>query len=259
MSRFLTRMKHTVLALVAGAGLLFSHAALAAVSVDLKSELFDSDGRITLGDLFDNAGAVASVSVAPGPQAGTTMVLDAARVQQIAWANGLAWNNPNGFRRLIVKGEAAGSVVAGASNPGKMVDVLTYSRSIAAGEIVEAQDVIWSKVQAHLAPADAARDVERVIGLSARRPLREGAAVASHDLASPQVIAKDDLITVVWNTGGVTLSLQAKAMKSAAVGDSLTVMNTQSKKLIEAVATAPGRAAVGPEAEGLRSNRLAAR
>ncbi|HYF23620.1 MAG TPA: flagella basal body P-ring formation protein FlgA, partial [Caulobacteraceae bacterium] len=38
-----------------------------------------------------------------------------------------------------------------------------------------------------------------------------------------------------------------------------SVLNTQSKKTIEAVAAGPGRAVVGPEADSLKAARFASR
>lgn len=226
-------------------------AAFAGTAVQLRDALVDDgDGRVTLGDLFDGAGRASGVFLAAGPADGGNVVLDAARVQAIARANGLDWANANGFRRLVVK---SGSAVAGAAAPaGRTVEVLTYTRSLSAGEIVQPEDVAWTKVQSHLAPGDRPNDAELVIGQAAKRPLRQGAPVAARDLSSPQVIKKDDLIVVTYSQGGISLSLQAKAMQGAAVGDSLSVLNPQSKKTIVAIATGPGQAAVGPDAEALR-------
>jgi flagella basal body P-ring formation protein FlgA len=252
-----------IASLALGISLAFAGAAVAGSPVDLKTELFDDDGRITLGDLFEDAGRASAITVAPGPQAGLTVVLDAGRVQQIAWANGLEWSNPNGYRRLVVKGEARVAAPAAASAkavPGsKAVETLTYARSLAAGEIVRPEDVVWTKVQSHLVPADSPRDAEAVIGQAARRPLREGAAVAGRDLSSPRVIKRDDIIQVAYLSDGVTLSMQGKALSDASAGQSVQVLNPQSKKTIEAVATGPGRAAVGPGADALKAPTLALR
>jgi flagella basal body P-ring formation protein FlgA len=92
-----------------------------------------------------------------------------------------------------------------------------------------------------------------VVGLAARRPLRAGAAVSARDVAAPQVIKSGDLVTVTYEDSGISLSLQAKALASAAVGETVSVLNTQSKKTLQAVATAPGQAAVGPAAQMLKA------
>ena len=113
------------------------------------------------------------------------------------------------------------------------------------------------------APADAPRDSEVVIGLAAKRPLREGAAVSLRDVAAAQVIKSGDLISITYDDGGISLTLQGKAMAAAAAGDVFAVQNTLSKKIIQAVATGPGSAAVGPQARSLQARsqpvRFAAR
>jgi flagella basal body P-ring formation protein FlgA len=235
--------------------------ALAGTPVNLRSEIYASGGRITLGDLFEDAGAASDVVVAPGPQAGMTLVLDAGRVQSAARVAGLDWDNPSGFRRLLVKGDAGPAQPRASAAPtergARMVEVLAYVRSLAAGEVVRPEDVAWTKVQSHLVPADSPSDAEAVIGQAARRPLRQGAAVGLRDLASPQVIKKDQAVEVAYVADGVNLVLQGKALSDASVGGPVQVLNTQSKKTIEAVATGPGRAMAGPGAESLKGRTFA--
>ncbi len=249
----------TLSALAAIAVLAVAAPAAAGSPVQLRDQLVDSDGRVTLGDLFEGAGAAAGVVLAAGPAAGGNVVLDAGRVQAIARNHGLDWSNANGFRRLVVKAEDAGAAAqAGPARPAaRTVEVLTYARSLAAGEIVQPEDVIWTEVQAHLAPRGAPSDASAVIGQAARRPVRSGAPVAAHDLSAPQVIRRDELVTVAYNVGGVSLSLQGKALQGAAVGEPVSILNPQSKKTIVAVASGPGQAVVGPEAESLKSARFA--
>ncbi|MFT4076277.1 MAG: flagellar basal body P-ring formation chaperone FlgA [Asticcacaulis sp.] len=80
------------------------------VPLILKSNVTDGDGRITLGDVFDNAGQAANVLL--GYRKGATAILDAAIVQTIAARNGLYWDNARGLRRIIV---AAGPETASGS------------------------------------------------------------------------------------------------------------------------------------------------
>ena len=233
----------TALLLALGAALAASPALAGPVS--LKADVADSDGRVTLGDLFDGAGGAAGMLVAT--RAGPTVVLDAGAVQMMARRAGLDWGNPNGLRRIVVRGGAAASAPAGRGN----VEVLTWSRSLNAGEIVQPEDMVWGKAAG--APSDAPRDADAIIGMAARRPLREGASVSLRDVSAQQVIKAGEMVQITWSSGGITLSLQGKAMSAAAVGQTFNVQNTVSKKLIEAVATAPGQAVTGPEALRLKA------
>ncbi|MGN6422340.1 MAG: flagellar basal body P-ring formation chaperone FlgA [Asticcacaulis sp.] len=90
-------MKSTLLA---AALLLIPAAACAQGTAALRAVTTDADGRITLGDLFVNAGAAANVQV--GTRSGPSAVLDAAIVQSLAARAGLYWDNPRGLRRIIV-------------------------------------------------------------------------------------------------------------------------------------------------------------
>src|ERR1700686_1679875 len=66
----------------------------AAGSVSLRA-MGSSSGDITLGDLFDNAGAAGGAVVGTGAPPGQSAVLDAAAVQRIARDHGLDWANPD--------------------------------------------------------------------------------------------------------------------------------------------------------------------
>jgi len=228
-------------------------AALAA-PVELRADIATEDGVITLGDLFDGAGAAGAVLVARG-QPGDMVVLEAARVQKLARANGLDWANDRGLLRIIAKPGSAASTAATAKPTARRVrsaEVLTYAHNLEAGDVVQAQDLSWSRTVD--APSDAPRGPDAVVGMAARRSIHEGAAVSLHDVVAAQVIKKDDMISVAFNLGGVALTLQAKALENAVSGQPLSVMNLLSKKVIQAVAVGPGQAVVGPEAEQLRAN-----
>ena len=250
-------MKHALI--LAAALATFAGPALAG-PVSLLPDPVDGDGRVTLGDLFDDAGAAAGVVV--GQRLGATVVFEASQIQAAARRAGLDWSNPQGLRRIVVReggalpAEASARPAAAtvASRPGATVEVLTYARSLAAGDIVQPSDVIWSTVQAHQAPAGGPQDADQVVGLSAKRALRAGAAVTSRDLASPQVIARNDLVEVAYIVGGVELTVTGKATRDASAGEAVPVLNVQSGRTIDAVAVSPGRAVAGPAAQTARAN-----
>lgn len=232
------------------AALLLATPAFAGQPVTLKADTSDADGIVTLGDLFEGAGAAGKTPVAR--RGGDSVLLDARIVQAVASRAGLDWANAEGLKRIVVRGgsgAASGAPVAPRGN----AEVLTYARSLAAGEVVQPQDLVWAKVAA--APADAPSDAEQVIGLAARRPLRAGAAVSARDVAAAQVVKVGELITVTYQDGGISLSLQARALSAGAAGDVINVQNTLSKKTVQAVVSGPGQALVGPAADQLKAAR----
>jgi flagella basal body P-ring formation protein FlgA len=220
---------------------------LAGQPVSLRGQV-SATGPITLADLFDNSGQAGGVVIGSGAPAGMSAVLDAGAVQRIARGHGLDWDNPQGLQRIVVP--SAGSAVARA---GPMVEVLTYSRSLTAGEIVQPSDLAFGKVANFAVPADAPRDADGVIGKVVRRPLRAGSAVAAHDLSNPILVKRDDVVEVSYHTDGISLTLQGKAMADAAAGEPVAIQNMASKKIIQAVVSGADEAVVGPEAETLRA------
>ncbi len=190
--------------LLAAAVSAFAGAALANPVV-LRANPVDDDGRVTLGDIFEGAGAAANVAVAE--RVGPSVVLDAGQLQAQARQAGLDWSNPNGLRRVAVR-RSAGPVQT----------------------VTEA------------APADTALAAQP----TARAAYRPGAA--------PQVIARNDMVRVTYQVGGVNLAVMGKAMRSAGLGEPVAIMNTASNRVIDAVASGPGQAIAGPGADMARAN-----
>jgi flagella basal body P-ring formation protein FlgA len=224
----------------------------------LKPSPTDADGRITIGDVFDNAGASANVLL--GYRSGASAVLDAATVQMVVSRNGASWDNPRGVRRIIVANGSDGVAATDdapaprAQAGGRNRDVLTYTHSMNAGDVVQAEDLAFTSV------ADASgslpSDARPLIGKVVRFPVREGAVVHSGDLTSPVVVKRSETVKVTWSNGGMALSMSGIAAKDGARGDLIQVQNPTSKKMIDAVIVGPGEALAGPAADQLRSRML---
>ncbi len=101
------------LILGAAAALLLAGPALAD-PVSLKANPVDGDGAVTLGDIFDGAGAAAGVVV--GRRSGPSVVFEAGQLQAMARQAGLDWANPTGLRRVVVRHAAAAPAGAAASD-----------------------------------------------------------------------------------------------------------------------------------------------
>jgi flagella basal body P-ring formation protein FlgA len=240
--------------------------AWAGQTVALRAQPVSHGAVVTLGDLFDGAqGEAAKVVVTRVPPAGQQSVLEASVVQSIAHNAGLDWNNAQGLHHIIVESgppepaprlqhaEAdAPSRTARTHLPGhRHADqTLVYARNIMIGEILQPSDLEWSDNA--VGATDTPDQPQAILGKAARRPLRAGAVCELHDLESPKIVHRNEVIDVAYEDEGVRVVLEAKAMSEAAVGDTVEVMNITSKKIIEAVASAPGQAVVGPQAERLK-------
>ena len=71
--------------------------------------------------------------------------------------------------------------------------------------------------------------------------------------AVQQVIARNDMVRVTYQVGGVNLAVMGKAMRSAGLGEPVAIMNTASNRVIDAVASGPGQAVAGPAADIARA------
>lgn len=239
------------------AGLMFTSAASAETLV-LRSVVTDSDGRITAGDVFENADGFEHVVL--GVRSGQSATLDAGQVQSAVAREGGYWDNARGIRRILVTvgpdgfapvsaRSAAAVATPAAAQAGRTIEVLVLTRSISAGEIIQPQDLAYQSVQAHQAGSDLPSSPEAVIGKTARWALREGGVVKSRELTSPVVVRRSEQVQVEWSNGRMTLAMTGTAQKDGAVGDIIQVVNPTSKKIIDVVITGPGRGAVGPAAQ----------
>jgi flagella basal body P-ring formation protein FlgA len=225
--------------------------AMAATEVELRPQIFDTDGQVSLSDIFVNTGTAGARPL--WTMSGPSLVLDSNEVKSAALRAGLHWSNSEGLLRVIVRTSGVGAGPRSGN-----VQVLAWARSIAAGDMVAAEDVIWTT--AATAPAGSLRDPDVIVGQIARRALRQGAAVSSRDLMSEQVIKRGDVVLVTWHADGVSLAMQGRAQSDAGIGEPVTVQNPTSRKNVDAIASGPGQAEAGPDVRPSRpSSQIAAR
>ena len=182
----------------------------------LKSAPTDGDGRITVGDVFDNAGPIAGVVL--GYRSGNAAFLDAGTVQSVIGSNGGYWANPRGLHRITVTQGADG---------------------VADTQTAQTQTFRQSPNPFANLPAP---------------PPASAPVMAQAVNHNPVVVKRADVIDVTWSANGLSLTMSGVAQKDAAAGDLIQVQNPSSKKLIDAVIVGPGQAVAGPGADRFRTN-----
>jgi flagella basal body P-ring formation protein FlgA len=102
--------------------------------------------------------------------------------------------------------------------------------------------VIERRPKAEVGPDVLSRD--RAVGMQARRQLRAGQALKGADVAKPDLVQRDQGVTLVYETAGIHLTVLGKALDSGTEGDVVNVMNLQSKRTVSGVVVGRGRVAI---------------
>lgn len=124
------------------------------------------------------------------------------------------------------------------------VEVAVPVRALARGDIVRTSDVsIVRRPKAEVSGEPPAAPNE-VVGLSARRPVRLGAALRAADLMKPELVQRNETVTLQYQVPGIVLTLRGKALESGAEGDTVSVLNIQSKRTVQGTVSGPGRVTV---------------
>ncbi len=120
------------------------------------------------------------------------------------------------------------------------VPVLRVPR--AAGDAINAEDVHWISVRLNRVRPGMLREVADITGRVARRTLRANQPLRASDVKRQALIKKGEIITVLYQIPGLKLSARGRALSEGAMGDSLRVVNLQSKRTIDVLVSGPGRA-----------------
>ncbi|RYX94809.1 MAG: flagellar basal body P-ring formation protein FlgA [Bradyrhizobiaceae bacterium] len=138
------------------------------------------------------------------------------------------------------------------------VEVAVLARGVERNEVIKASDVIVERrPKAEVGQDGASRD--RTVGMQSRRQLRAGQAVRNADLAKPDLVVRDQAVTLVFRSSGLYLTVRGKAQDSGTEGDVVNVMNLQSKRSVAGVVTGRGEVTVSaPSASPLPGERAPA-
>lgn len=138
------------------------------------------------------------------------------------------------------------------------VEIVVPARPIRRGEIVGRGDLLVEKVRRRAALADALTAPGEAIGMAARRGLQVGAPLAQADLVEPELVARGDMVTLVFRGPGLNLSVRARARQAGARGDLVTVVNLQSNRMLQGIVTGPGRVELESSSPALAAHAAAA-
>ena len=123
------------------------------------------------------------------------------------------------------------------------VEAAVLARGIERNEVIKSSDVVIERrPKSEVGTDGAARD--RAVGMQARRQLRAGQPVRNADLAKPDLVQRDQSVTLIYETPGLYLTIRGKALEAGTEGDVVNVLNLQSKRTVSGVVTGRGQVSV---------------
>jgi flagella basal body P-ring formation protein FlgA len=123
------------------------------------------------------------------------------------------------------------------------VEVAVLTRDIERTETLKASDVaLERRPKAELTGEAASRD--RTIGMQLRRPMRAGTPIRVADVIKPDFVQRDQNVTIIYQVPGLYLTTRGKALDNGAEGDTVSVLNVQTKRTLTGVVTGRGQVTV---------------
>jgi flagella basal body P-ring formation protein FlgA len=210
---------------------------------------------ITLGDVAPVTGDHAGILLGPAPPPGQTLALDPAFLVATAKKAGVILAIPLDEPVMVMRaaGNATPAPVANtarAANAAPQIggtqqqaQVLVLLRDVTRGHVIGSGDIGWEDANPTRAIRGGA-DMGIAVGMEVRRAVKAGQPLLAVDLKPPTVIRKGEPVKIVYVAPGVRLSVDGVAQNEAAKGEAVRVLNSYSKRTIEAVAESSGEARV---------------
>ncbi|QQO17262.1 flagellar basal body P-ring formation protein FlgA [Bradyrhizobium diazoefficiens] len=123
------------------------------------------------------------------------------------------------------------------------VEVAVLTRDIDRADLLKSSDIaLERRPKAEVSGEPATR--ERTIGMQLRRPMRAGTPIRVADIVKPDFVQRDQSVTVIYQVPGIYLTTRGKAIESGAEGDTVSVLNLQTKRTLTGTVTGRGQVTV---------------
>jgi flagella basal body P-ring formation protein FlgA len=102
--------------------------------------------------------------------------------------------------------------------------------------------VVERRPRAEVGTDAAVRD--QAVGMQMRHGMRAGRPLRVADLVRPDLVQRDQTVTIIYQTAGIYLTTRGKALDSGTQGDVVNVVNAQSNRTITGIVTGRGQVTI---------------
>lgn len=119
-------------------------------------------------------------------------------------------------------------------------DTIVPTRTLRSHTIIGPEDVLAKDIV-----VDGAFELaENVIGQEARVTLYAGRPIRFQDIGPAAIIERNQIVTLVFKSGGLRIAADARALGRGGVGDLIRVMNLASRSTVSGIVGADGAVTV---------------
>jgi flagella basal body P-ring formation protein FlgA len=133
-------------------------------------------------------------------------------------------------------------------------DVVMVSHNVQRGALIKKADLVVERRPRAQVGHDVIADRAQAVGMAARSSLQPGQPLRSDQLMKPQLVQRNETVTLVYRVPGISLTVRGKAIEGGADGDVISVLNEQSKRTVQGVIVGPGRVVISTGAARLAAN-----
>ncbi len=118
-----------------------------------------------------------------------------------------------------------------------LAEIVVPTRTIRPKQVISAADLEIKPMDV----AGAVADPNQLIGQEARVALYPGRPVHAADVGAPALVDRNDVVTLVFVTSGLSITTEGRALGRAAVGERVRVMNLSSRSSVTGVVRNDGQ------------------
>jgi flagellar basal body P-ring formation protein FlgA len=139
------------------------------------------------------------------------------------------------------------------------VETAVLTQAMTRGELIKAADVAIERRPKSEVSGEPIVAVDDAIGLAVRQAMRAGQVLQRAQLTKPELVRRDDNVTLVYEVPGIVLTTRGKALEPGALGDTISVTNSETKRVIQGVVSGPSRVTIMATTARIPSAAVASR
>lgn len=119
--------------------------------------------------------------------------------------------------------------------------VPALNKIIIPGQEITKEDIAWIPLPSLHIGRNIIRNTDQIIGLTPRRRLTDSTPLKLSDLIRPRIIRRGARVSILYQSGKISLAAIGKATENGGRGDVIRVINSKSRRIIEATVIGPNQ------------------